>query len=119
MAKWQRLASFLCVTSFVMASGFMAAAQGAEASSGQALTRVLNADNEALGLKLKPASLVDDMSYLRRVSVDLIGRIPSNDEINEYMNWPVKERRDRLVNKLMATISRTRASSLRHRGHFR
>ena len=101
MVKWQRLASFLCVTSFVIASDFGMTVHAAEATTGQALTRVLDADNEALGLKLKAVGLVDDMSYLRRVSVDLIGRIPSNDEINEYMGWPVKERRDRLVNKLM------------------
>src|SRR5690606_25117334 len=33
--------------------------------------------------------------------VDLIGRIPTEPEIREYLAWPSAERRERVVDKLM------------------
>ncbi len=73
----------------------------ADVADGKALSKVLNAENAALGVKLKPVDQVDDLAYLRRVSVDLIGRIPTGEEIEEYLAWPARERRDRVVNKLL------------------
>lgn len=64
--------------------------------------QVLAKENDAKGVKLAPLSVVDDLAYLRRVSVDLIGRIPTDAEINEYLAWPQAERRSRVVDKLIA-----------------
>ncbi|MDA0283374.1 MAG: DUF1553 domain-containing protein [Planctomycetota bacterium] len=69
---------------------------------GAQLSQVLNRENGELGVKVKPVSLVDDTAYLRRVSVDLIGRIPNHDEIQEYLTWPAAERRSKLIDRLMA-----------------
>lgn len=71
-------------------------------SDGSRLDRVLNEENGELGVTVKPVSLVDDTAYLRRVSVDLIGRIPNHQEIQEYLAWPAAERRSKLIDRLMA-----------------
>jgi hypothetical protein len=75
----------------------------AESSAdGSRLSKVLNQENGELGVTVKPVSLVDDTAYLRRVSVDLIGRIPSHDEIQQYLAWSTAERRSKLIDRLMA-----------------
>ncbi|MFP6901705.1 MAG: DUF1549 domain-containing protein, partial [Opitutales bacterium] len=56
-----------------------------------------NADKK--GLINGPA--LDDLAFLRKASVDLIGRIPSDKEINSYLKWPSAGRRDRLVEQLL------------------
>ncbi len=49
----------------------------------------------------KFAAAIDDMAFLRRVSVDLIGRIPSHEEIKQYRAWPADKRRANLVEHLL------------------
>jgi hypothetical protein len=76
----------VCLTVLaVMNSGVVFAES---ASDGSRLSKVLAAENGELGVSAKPMSLVDDTAYLRRVSVDLIGRIPNHQEIQEYLAWP-------------------------------
>jgi hypothetical protein len=62
---------------------------------------VLQNENEAAKVELQPTPVVDDLTYLRRASVDLIGRIPTGEEIRQYMSWPASERRAKLVDKLI------------------
>ncbi len=95
MAMWRHAAWAACVLALAI-GGANAADQ-----PGPALSKVLAEENKGLGIKLEAMPLVDDMAYLRRVSVDLIGRIPTNDEIDEYMSWPAKERRAKIVDKLI------------------
>lgn len=64
------------------------------------LDRLIAKNNE--GRKIQPAPGVDDLGYLRRLSVDLIGRIPTEAEIKQYLDWPASERRGKLVDKLLA-----------------
>lgn len=45
---------------------------------------------------------IDDLTFLRRASVDVIGRIPTAAEVAEFQKWPVAERRSKLVEKLLA-----------------
>ena len=66
------------------------------------LNRALTAENAKLGIDVKPRELVGDLGYLRRVSVDLIGRIPTREEIDEYLATPAATRREKAVDKLMA-----------------
>lgn len=63
--------------------------------------RILNEENQAAKVTLKPMPIVDDLTFLRRVYIDLIGRIPSGKEIAEYQSWPADERREKLVDKLI------------------
>ncbi|MDF1851069.1 MAG: DUF1553 domain-containing protein [Verrucomicrobiales bacterium] len=48
------------------------------------------------------AELVDDLAFLRRATIDLIGRIPSVEEIEEFESWSPSDRREKLVDKLLA-----------------
>lgn len=66
------------------------------------LNRALTAENAKLGIDVKPRELVGDLGYLRRVSVDLIGRIPTREEIDHYLATPAATRREKAVDKLMA-----------------
>jgi len=66
------------------------------------LNRALTAENAKLGIDVKPRELVGDLGYLRRVSVDLIGRIPTREEIDQYLATPAATRREKAVDKLMA-----------------
>jgi hypothetical protein len=50
---------------------------------------------------LPVAKEVNDLSYLRRVYVDLVGRIPRMDEIQAYIQAPKDERRVNLVDQLL------------------
>ncbi|MFK7851719.1 MAG: DUF1549 domain-containing protein [Akkermansiaceae bacterium] len=44
---------------------------------------------------------IDDLAYLRRVTIDIIGRIPTMTEIREFESWG-DDRRKRLVSKLLS-----------------
>ena len=54
---------------------------------------------EKKGLTQGPA--LNDLAYLRKVTVDLMGRIPSSAEIKQYREWAAEERRGRLVENLL------------------
>ncbi|MEK6234334.1 MAG: DUF1549 domain-containing protein, partial [Planctomycetales bacterium] len=64
--------------------------------------RVLRQENASAKVDFPATPVVNDLTYLRRVSVDLIGRIPTGEEIREYEAWPAKQRRAKLVDKLIA-----------------
>ncbi len=49
-----------------------------------------------------PAPLVDDDAFLRRVTIDLIGRIPTPEEYEQYHDDPAPRRRELLVDRLLA-----------------
>ncbi|WP_166828223.1 DUF1553 domain-containing protein [Thalassoroseus pseudoceratinae] len=83
---------------FVAFCGIVSVGSAAEIPS---LDEVLQAELERGGVDSEPLSPVDDLAYLRRVSVDLIGRIPTGAEIDEYMAWPKSVRRQEVVEKLL------------------
>ena len=51
---------------------------------------------------LKPSPIEDDGLWCRRVYLDLIGRIPSVPELSEFLKDNDKNKRQRLVNKLLS-----------------
>jgi mono/diheme cytochrome c family protein len=53
------------------------------------------------GENIVPTGPVDDLAFLRRTTIDLIGRIPEDTEIDEFMAWPQESRRTQLVEKLL------------------
>ncbi|MCZ2340914.1 MAG: DUF1549 and DUF1553 domain-containing protein [Bacteroidales bacterium] len=47
------------------------------------------------------AAQVDDLGFLRRIYVDLIGRIPTDAEIQQYQALPAAERRTQTITQLL------------------
>lgn len=85
-----------------MVLGLFLSAPLMAASPGSGLDQVLNQENTEAGVQVEAAPLVDDLAYLRRVSVDLIGRIPTTEEIEEYLAWSPNVRREKVVDKLLS-----------------
>jgi len=85
----------LCTLAIACCFTFLGAAQASE------VDRILAKENKANGVEHEPLPLVDDMAFLRRATVDLIGRIPTNKEINTFLAWPEAERRTRLIETLL------------------
>lgn len=52
-------------------------------------------------LRVPPSPAADDASFLRRVSLDLTGQLPSPDEIRTFLGDPARDRRARKVEELM------------------
>ena len=50
----------------------------------------------------KKADTIDDSAFLRRATLDLIGRIPRVEEIEAFQKWSPTERREKVVDKLLA-----------------
>jgi len=51
--------------------------------------------------KIQPAPLTDDHEFLRRVAIDLTGRIPSREAIDLFRSFPPSERRRRIIDHLL------------------
>ena len=51
--------------------------------------------------KLEPAKRCTDFEFIRRASLDLIGRIARPAEISEFLKWPAEKRRGMLIEKLL------------------
>src|SRR5688572_2307428 len=47
------------------------------------------------------APLIDDLAFLRRVTVDIVGRIPTEDEIRDYQAAPAAGRRAEVIDRLL------------------
>ncbi len=54
-------------------------------------------------LRVPPASAADDATYLRRVSVALTGKLPTRDEVEQYLADHAPGKRERLVDRLIAS----------------
>ena len=64
--------------------------------------KVLNKENAQRGVKRAAAPVVDDYTFLRRIYVDLIGRIPTHQEIVKFQTMPKSTRRAKLIDTLLA-----------------
>jgi hypothetical protein len=85
------------LTRFALVCVLAVSAASARAETG--LDKLLNEENS--GKSIVTAPVIDDLQFLRRLSVDMIGRIPTIAEVDEYMAWPAAERRSKLVDKLL------------------
>ena len=52
-------------------------------------------------LGLKPSPIVNDATFLRRVTLDLCGRLPTSDEARVFLNDASPNKRDTLVDRLL------------------
>lgn len=50
---------------------------------------------------LKRAGQIDDFTFLRRATVDVIGRIPTSAEVARFQKWPAATRRVKLIDALL------------------
>ena len=64
-----------------------------------ALDELVSADSAATG----EPGFVDDVQFLRRLSLDLIGRQPTPAELDQFLSDPDDVRRDHAVNRLLAS----------------
>jgi hypothetical protein len=64
------------------------------------IDRWINARLAAAGEK--PNGVMDDLAFLRRVSLDVIGLIPSSDEIEAFLADPPESRRKLAIDRLLA-----------------
>ncbi|MEX2140707.1 MAG: DUF1549 domain-containing protein [Pirellulales bacterium] len=53
-------------------------------------------------LGMPPSKLCDDATYIRRVSVDISGRLPSLDEVQQFLAESDPQKREKLVDQLLA-----------------
>jgi hypothetical protein len=91
--------SWKCLALGCLTLGGMLSLAADSANAETALDTILNSENASR--KVTTAPKIDDLAFLRRASVDMIGRIPTLGEIAEYEAWPAAERRSRLVEKLL------------------
>jgi hypothetical protein len=54
-------------------------------------------------LGLLPSPLADDATLIRRTTVDLCGRLPTADEVREYLASSSPDKREKLVDRLLAS----------------
>jgi hypothetical protein len=52
-------------------------------------------------LGIVPSGLADDTAFLRRVSIDICGTLPTVDEINAYVSENRPDKRQRLIDRLL------------------
>jgi hypothetical protein len=73
------------------------------ASNAQALTNRIDSvlATRWAEAKIRPAAIADDGEFLRRVSLDLIGKIPTAAEARDFLDDPSKGKRVALVERLL------------------
>ncbi|QDT32238.1 DUF1553 domain-containing protein [Thalassoglobus polymorphus] len=50
---------------------------------------------------IKPAPVATDLQFLRRLSLDVVGVIPTPEEVDRYMADPAEERRENSIERLL------------------
>ncbi len=53
-------------------------------------------------LQIRPSALCSDEQFLRRATIDLSGRLPTEEEHASFMSDPSPDKREQLVDKLLA-----------------
>ncbi len=66
-----------------------------------AIDRLLDAERTKQGLPLLPSA--DDSVFARRASLDLIGLLPTEEQLNEFLNDRSPDKRDRYIERLLAS----------------
>lgn len=56
-----------------------------------------------VALRLPPSPVCDDATFIRRVTLDIAGRLPTLEETREFLADPDAGRRERLVDTLLAS----------------
>ncbi|MEE2948474.1 MAG: DUF1553 domain-containing protein [Verrucomicrobiota bacterium] len=63
---------------------------------------LLAADNRDVGNEgVALGQTLDELAFLRKATIDMVGRIPTHKEILQYQQWPQAKRRTMLIDKLL------------------
>ena len=54
-------------------------------------------------LRVRPSAMADDATFHRRVALDLTGRLPPPEEVGSYIASAAAEKREQLVDRLLAS----------------
>ncbi len=92
------LASALFLTT---SFSFAASAQPDAASAAREIDAILAKDWAAS--KLAPNAPSDDSVFVRRIYLDVVGRIPTTREVDEFIGAKEKDKRAKLIDKLLAS----------------
>ncbi|MEQ1830234.1 MAG: DUF1549 domain-containing protein, partial [Pirellula sp.] len=60
-------------------------------------------DAQLQTLQLQPAGQISDASLLRRLSLDLVGRIPTNQEVHDFVSSDDADKRARWIDQLLSS----------------
>lgn len=87
----------------VVVGCFLAYAWLVSRASGSDLDQIIATENAKLATDkpLEPMPVVDDSVFLRRIYVDLIGRIPTDAEVQDFAAQPAEGRRQTLIDQLL------------------
>ena len=91
----------LPLLAFVSLSSAKAAGQTDTAAAAKQIDAILAKDWAANKLKGNPQS--DDNTFVRRIYLDVIGRIPTTREAEEFLNSKEADKRAKLIDKLLAS----------------
>jgi len=91
----------LPLLAFVSLSSAKAAGQTDTAAAAKQIDAILAKDWAANKLKGNPQS--DDNTFVRRIYLDVIGRIPTTREAEEFLNSKDADKRAKLIDKLLAS----------------
>lgn len=61
-------------------------------------------DDKLTALKVSPAPLTDDASFLRRATLDTIGLLPTADELTAFLADPSKDKRAKAIDRLLSDV---------------
>jgi hypothetical protein len=91
---------FLVLAASLALPAFGAAAERDVAAVARAIDQDLL--KQLAGQKIKPSPQADDAEFLRRVSLDITGRIPTAEKAAEFLGSTDPERRRKLIDELLA-----------------
>src|SRR5581483_11925143 len=98
-----RFLSLGCTAVLLAAAGFSVGAEPAGVRNADALAARIDL-HVAAGWKaanLKPVPLADDAEFMRRVYLDLTGRIPPVSEARAFQRDPASNKRRQLIDRLL------------------
>jgi hypothetical protein len=61
--------------------------------------------SQLAALGMPPSKVCDDATYIRRVSVDLTGRLPALEEVQQFLADADSAKREKLVDRLLASAA--------------
>ncbi len=95
-----------CLGNFDSSRSLGLAGQPKQANGGAAWVEPSNIDRilklENVGRSVEPTPVIDDLAFLRRVTVDLVGRIPTEAEVHDFLSTAASQRRQLTIQRLMA-----------------
>ncbi|MEZ6091097.1 MAG: DUF1549 domain-containing protein [Pirellulaceae bacterium] len=89
-------------TFYVVLASLLLGCFASALSAANPLDRIIAAEQQKAGVSLPSMPVVHDGVFLRRVYVDLIGRIPTEAEVMTFAKQPSATRRDALVDQLLS-----------------